>query len=583
MSLGTLTTAFAPEATSCLDPDTFWMEERGGDERNIQGGLPFLQRPECYPKGFIPVSTSYYSPGICPSAYTVACSSTMLEEGREITAHVCCPDRYWQYTCPSDNAAAELKKAPWLSTLGCWSSLTTTGVRVVTKAGFGSNEIVTTTLSKGIFGAHAINVRAELGESGLPVETGAASEPTSCTDTAVTHDDSGIRISPGTMAGISIGSAVGALLIAAICWFLVRHLRKRPDDPADWTTSADGATRDEEIYKQDAEPKKVVDHDVPIAELGDYCNNRMSWENTWENMTVSPASAHTVTGDGRGTPIRKDGQLLRHQHLFALKMFLKQAFLTYKEVFYEHDITSVEVKNGVFNICQPPHDPKKSPFRGKWGPFPDNVTNNTIKREAALSIEQCNTAVGLLYPLSQKLLSGTGWDMFRLSGRVRKPVFLPTFNGMDRTKTIQGIDGHAVIAVEHSELDEYFIFDPSGSQYGISKACMPIQQYEIEYQSAWNRRVRYEGTGLDDIDNLLNGTDRLDLVMAYHSNPAAMADLRLERRTRVHFAYFIDKRKGLDRTMLGGSDAVFEQKMDAFIADLKTHLQGFKWKRGEKK
>jgi hypothetical protein len=93
MSLGSLTTAFSPEATSCLDADTFWMEQRGGDDAfNIQGGLPFLQRPECYPKGFIPVSTSYYSPGICPSAYTVACSSTMVEHGREITSHVCCPE-----------------------------------------------------------------------------------------------------------------------------------------------------------------------------------------------------------------------------------------------------------------------------------------------------------------------------------------------------------------------------------------------------------------------------------------------------------------------------------------------------------
>jgi hypothetical protein len=107
------------------------------------------------------------------------------------------------------------------------------------------------------------------------------------------------------MAGISIGSAFGALLLAALCRFLIRRLRKTPDDPAEWTTSADGAPREEIPYRQDAEPKKVVDHNVPVAELGDYCNNRMSWEHTWENMTVSPASAHTVTGDGRGTPVRK--------------------------------------------------------------------------------------------------------------------------------------------------------------------------------------------------------------------------------------------------------------------------------------
>lgn len=93
MSLGSLTTVFAPDPSSCLDPDTFWVEERGQDDHfPVQGGPPFLQRPGCYPRDFIPVSTSYYSPGICPSAYTVACSSTLIDQGQEVTAHVCCPE-----------------------------------------------------------------------------------------------------------------------------------------------------------------------------------------------------------------------------------------------------------------------------------------------------------------------------------------------------------------------------------------------------------------------------------------------------------------------------------------------------------
>lgn len=96
MSLGSLTTGFEPAASGCLDPDVFWIETGGGDGEDgglsMQQGVPYTQRPACYPKDYVPVSSSYYSPGVCPPNYTVACSSTLIQDSVPVTAHVCCPE-----------------------------------------------------------------------------------------------------------------------------------------------------------------------------------------------------------------------------------------------------------------------------------------------------------------------------------------------------------------------------------------------------------------------------------------------------------------------------------------------------------
>lgn len=112
-------------------------------------------------------------------------------------------------------------------------------------------------------------------------------------------------MSPGIVAGISVASAAGALIIAALFWFLLRCARKRCASPAE-RSAVDGAAREETSFppRRDVDAKASHEHagNLPVAELGDY-GNRMSWENTREHMMISPASAYTQ--DGRGTPVRK--------------------------------------------------------------------------------------------------------------------------------------------------------------------------------------------------------------------------------------------------------------------------------------
>lgn len=164
--------------------------------------------------------------------------------------------------------------------------------------------------------------------------------------------------------------------------------------------------------------------------------------------------------------------------------------------------------------------------------------------------------------------------MALITGKLGQPVFLTIFSTLHPDAPIEW---HDAIRVQHATSQETFIIDPSGAQYGIAKPCMPFSEYQDKYRGDWMTGHPYDLKEMTDIDLILIRQSRPDVVQAYHSNPAAMADLRLERRTRVHFADFISRREGLDKTMLGGSDADFERKMNDFITDLSNHLNGFNW------
>lgn len=99
-------------------------------------------------------------------------------------------------------------------------------------------------------------------------------------------------------------------------------------------------------------------------------------------------------------------RILQRRKIFRAGHLLKQAFLTYKEAFYEQEIAGVEIKNGIFTVLRPKGFHQKKGVRGTWGPFPEGVTKNDTEREAALSIEQCDTAIALTGPLCKKILQG---------------------------------------------------------------------------------------------------------------------------------------------------------------------------------
>lgn len=182
---------------------------------------------------------------------------------------------------------------------------------------------------------------------------------------------------------------------------------------------------------------------------------------------------------------------------------------------------------------------------------------------------------------------GTGWSVRKVHGDIRKPVFRPIFEdgpGAPTSVHVPRLNVHATIAVSHPKSQEEYILDSSGAQFGIREACISHTEYRKRYGGNLSTMMNLGGwTETSDLDAILDGTSRPDLVMAYFSSPDFIADLRLEKRTRVHFKSFIDKREGLDSTMLDGSDADFDKRMNDFVSDLRQHLKAFDFKANEKK
>lgn len=93
----------------------------------------------------------------------------------------------------------------------------------------------------------------------------------------------------------------------------------------------------------------------------------------------------------------------QRRKLFRAALVLKTALLTYREVCYDVPLTKIELRNGTLHLHQRPQGIATPCIRS---PFPDHLTTNTKHREAALTVNQCTTAMALLGRLTRKLLTG---------------------------------------------------------------------------------------------------------------------------------------------------------------------------------
>jgi len=50
------------------------------------------EQPSCFPSGFNPTTTAYFSPGLCPSGYTPACTELNSAATITETVYTCCPE-----------------------------------------------------------------------------------------------------------------------------------------------------------------------------------------------------------------------------------------------------------------------------------------------------------------------------------------------------------------------------------------------------------------------------------------------------------------------------------------------------------
>ncbi|RYO83159.1 hypothetical protein DL764_009499 [Monosporascus ibericus] len=243
--IGALTTTFTPPA-ACATSTGLYLVDCGEDCSYHAKGP--LETTSCYPDDYDPqISSGYYSPGICPSGYTEACSRAESMGTATEWAYTCCPSvESNSYSCLP---TAYLE---WDLTLGCqlsMSSGTFTLFDITAMELNGQMSVQSSTVGNDFrIGAHAIEVRRQATDASLTAATTSRPSDTSPADTsgAISGFDSNGRNSssingnnstegdgdstgfpPGVAAGIGAGGTVALLGLGVGIFFLCRRRRAK--------------------------------------------------------------------------------------------------------------------------------------------------------------------------------------------------------------------------------------------------------------------------------------------------------------------------------------------------------------------
>jgi hypothetical protein len=95
-NIGPLTTVYTPPASCTRSTGWYKSFETTVNEAGETDAVYFDYRgpisiDECLPPGFNAETRDYYSPGVCPSAYTSACSRPGDFANPSLTKVICCP------------------------------------------------------------------------------------------------------------------------------------------------------------------------------------------------------------------------------------------------------------------------------------------------------------------------------------------------------------------------------------------------------------------------------------------------------------------------------------------------------------
>ncbi|KAI9043106.1 uncharacterized protein KD926_004609 [Aspergillus affinis] len=174
----------------------------------------------CLPSDWSSETDAYYSPGVCPTGYTEACSNLVSVGTVTETRATCCPS---SYICQTDTYW------PWYANNGCTKIVNTTEVYTYTTDD--PDDGLITTTSKDPYGvnAYAVTIRYQSADH-LPPATSATTTSSSPTSTAsqtqpATSSPDSSTLSTGAKAGIGVGvaAAVIILLVGAGIWFFRRR------------------------------------------------------------------------------------------------------------------------------------------------------------------------------------------------------------------------------------------------------------------------------------------------------------------------------------------------------------------------
>ncbi|PLB46485.1 hypothetical protein P170DRAFT_511244 [Aspergillus steynii IBT 23096] len=218
---------------------------------------------DCMPPDWSTGTDAYYSPGVCPTGYTEACSNLVSVGTVTETRATCCPS---SYICQTDTYW------PWYADNGCTKIVDSTEVYTYTTDDPDDGLITTTSEDKYGVNAYAVTIRYQSADK-LPPTTSATttsaptsttSSTTSTTSSAATSSPDSSGLSSGAKAGIGVGVAAGVvLLLVAVGFWLFRRRKANAAAAVAPTTAAPGTNG----MHNPAESSQYVKHELAGAQI----------------------------------------------------------------------------------------------------------------------------------------------------------------------------------------------------------------------------------------------------------------------------------------------------------------------------
>ncbi|KAN0079621.1 hypothetical protein V8E54_004835 [Elaphomyces granulatus] len=232
-----LTTTFVP-APPCLTDVYLYYNTTPTPTYFYSLGPP--DTSDCFPPGWKPVNTTYFSPGVCPLGYRVACSTYNSIGTLTETTATCCPSGYTCFTPVG---------TPLFTEEVCSSGFTMNGYITVTTTNSQGNGTIKTAVHSGTDGINAFGVILRYQSSdfittslsstlsvndGMPTSLPTTSLPTAripsasspaspstTTSTALGATSGNTSRNIGIGVGVSVGS-IGILGILIAIWLVRR-------------------------------------------------------------------------------------------------------------------------------------------------------------------------------------------------------------------------------------------------------------------------------------------------------------------------------------------------------------------------
>ncbi|XEV04448.1 hypothetical protein FSHL1_009735 [Fusarium sambucinum] len=257
----------------------------------------------------------------------------------------------------------------------------------------------------------------------------------------------------------------------------------------------------------------------------------------------------------------------RRKKLLRAASILQTALLTYRNIWYDYDLTKIEKIGGTLYLYQ---NERADTARVKRGPFPVHLTTNEHHKQVALTINQGIIALALLSGLAKKLIRefyspmvATTLEVFdvNLETVPLVPYLLPDGGATQP---------HTSIKVNMLSPTETWVIDTTGCQYGFRETLVPYGKYmatrDCKLRQDLENESLYTWFETRDLDSWPKSKKSLG------ESPAQTQDREEERKARLHFANFVKKDVSVD--ILDGSPAEFKEKVISFRYMLSKHMMG---------